>query len=92
MLVFIIPSESEAGFLSRLFGIGSYEDCISGKLDRSKTSVQIQKIQGICKEKYPKAVTIEGSTNVISLPFVEVPTVPLVVMPSIPLVQTPTKQ
>lgn len=87
-----VPSASNAGFLTNLFGLGSYEDCTETGLKKAATSRAIKKMYDACKKEYPNEGTIQGSNNKgATLPLVPIPRAPVVLTPLVPVVPTPTR-
>jgi len=87
-----VPSASNAGFLTNLFGLGSYEDCTETGLKKALTSRAIKEIYDTCKKEYPDERIIKGSNDRgTSIPSVSIPRVPIVPAPLVPVVPTPSK-
>ena len=88
----IAPMVTNAGFLTKLFGLGSYEYCTEAGLKKALTSREKIEIYDICKKEYPDEGMIQGSNNKgTSLPLVPIPRVPVVLTPLVPIVPTATK-
>jgi hypothetical protein len=87
-----VPLVSNAGFLTSLFGLGSYEDCTETGLKKALTSRAIKEIYDTCKKEYPDERIIQGSNDKgTSLPSIPIPRVPVVSTPLVPVVPTPSK-
>ena len=86
------PVVCHANFLTNLFGLGNYEDCIEVGLKKATSSREIKKVYDACKRDYPNDITIQGSNNKsTNLPSVPTPKVPTVLTPLVPFVPSPIK-
>ena len=86
-----VPLASNAGFLTNLFGLGSYEDCTEAGLKKALTSRAIKELYDTCRKKYPDKRIVQGSNKKgTSIPSVPIPQVPVVSTPLLPVVPTPS--
>ena len=92
VIIFLtVPSVSNAGFLTSLFGLGSYEDCTEARLKKALTSRAIKEIYDTCRKEHPDKRIIQGSNDKsMSIPSVPIPLVPVVSTPLLPVVPTPS--
>ena len=87
-----VPSASNAGFLTNLFGLGSYEDCTEAGLKKAVKTRAIKDIYDSCKKEYPDKRIIQGFNDKgTSIPSVPIPQVPVVSTPLVPVVPTLSK-